>query len=87
VGAAGDTPQARITAAALIQGARVDTRSHRGYRRCPLTARSVYNNIQRNAVPSLLVPSLPNMAVPMMAEGAVASRRPIPMHPKSVQCC
>jgi hypothetical protein len=32
-------------------------------------ARSVYNDIQRSAVPSLLVLSLPYMAVHMMAEG------------------
>jgi hypothetical protein len=35
---------------------------------------SVYNIIQRNAVPSLLVPSLPYMVVHVMAEGTVASR-------------
>jgi hypothetical protein len=50
-------------------------------------ARSVYNNIQRNAVPSLPVPSLPNMAVHVMAEGAIASRGPVPMPPESVRCC
>jgi hypothetical protein len=47
-------------------------------------ARSVYNNIQRNAVPSLLVPSLPYMVVHVMAEGAVVSRAPVPMCPKLV---
>jgi hypothetical protein len=54
---------------------------------CPLTARSVYNNIQRKAVPSLLVPSLPYMVVHVMAEGAIASCGPVPMRPKSVRCC
>jgi hypothetical protein len=53
--------------------------------------RSVYNNIQRNAVPSLLVPSLlvpslPNMGVHVMAESAVVSRGPVPMHPRFVRC-
>jgi hypothetical protein len=50
-------------------------------------ARSVYNNIQRNAVPGLLVPSLPYMAVHMMVEGAVTSHGPVPMCPKSIRCC
>jgi hypothetical protein len=27
------------------------------------------------------------MAVHVMAEGAIASRRPVPMRPKSVRCC
>jgi hypothetical protein len=38
---ADDTPRARITAAALIQGARADIRSRRHYRRCPLTVTSI----------------------------------------------
>jgi hypothetical protein len=51
---------------------------------------SVYNNIQGNAVPSLLVPSLlvpslPYMVVHMTAEGAVVSRRPVQMCPTHVQ--
>jgi hypothetical protein len=42
------------------------------------------NDIQRNAVPSLLVASLPYMVVHVMAEGAIASCRPVPMHPKLI---
>jgi hypothetical protein len=41
-------------------------------------------DIQRNAVPSLLVPSLPYMGVHVMAEGTVVSRGPVPMRPKLV---
>jgi hypothetical protein len=36
-GTANNTPRARITAAALIQGARADIHSHRYYCWCPLT--------------------------------------------------
>jgi hypothetical protein len=42
-------------------------------------------DIHRNAVPSLLVPSLPYMGVHVMAEGAVVSCGPIPMCPKLVR--
>jgi hypothetical protein len=48
-------------------------------------ARLVYNDIQRNAVLSLLVLSLPYMAVHVMAEGAVVSRGPVPVRPKPVR--
>jgi hypothetical protein len=34
---------------------------------------------------SLLVPSLPYIGVHVMAEGAVVSRGPVPMRPKSVR--
>jgi hypothetical protein len=43
--------------------------------------------IERNAVPSLLVPSLPYMVVHMIAEGAIVSCGPVPMHPKFIWWC
>jgi hypothetical protein len=42
------------------------------------------NDIQRNALPSLLVPSLPYMGVHVTAEGTIVSHGPVPMHPKFV---
>jgi hypothetical protein len=45
------------------------------------------NDIQRNVVPSLLVPSLPYMGVHMMAEGAIVSHGPVPMCPWLIRCC
>jgi hypothetical protein len=45
------------------------------------------NDIQRNTVPSLIVPSLPYMGVHVMAEGAIVSRGPVPMHPQLVRYC
>jgi hypothetical protein len=50
-----------------------------------IPGRSVYNNIQGNAVPSLLVPSLPYMGVHVMAEGAIVSRGPVQVHPMRVR--
>jgi hypothetical protein len=43
VGVANNTPRARITAAALIQGAHVDICSCQHYRQCPLTQRTSDN--------------------------------------------
>jgi hypothetical protein len=53
--------------------------------RLPLQLGQSTHDIQRNAVPSLLVPSLPYMSVHVMAEGAVVSRGPAPMRPKLVR--
>jgi hypothetical protein len=44
------------------------------------------NDIQRSAVPSLLVPSLLYMGVHVMVEGAIVSHGPVPMRPRLVRC-